>query len=44
MSSCTTAWLSCKIAGCEPILPVGKMLYDNRGVNDVLGKMGWEGE
>jgi len=33
-----------QIAGHEPILPVSKMLRDNRGASEVLSKMGWEGE
>jgi tRNA C32,U32 (ribose-2'-O)-methylase TrmJ len=33
-----------QMEGREPIQPVGKMLREVRGVSEVLGNVGWEGE
>ena len=33
-----------QLAGLEPILPVSKMLREDRGVSEMLSKVGWEGE
>jgi tRNA(Leu) C34 or U34 (ribose-2'-O)-methylase TrmL len=33
-----------QLAGEEPMLPFSEMLHEDRGVREVLGKIGWEGE
>lgn len=33
-----------QLAGEEPMLPISEMLREDRGVSEVLGKIGWEGE
>jgi tRNA(Leu) C34 or U34 (ribose-2'-O)-methylase TrmL len=33
-----------QLAGEEPMLPMSEMLREDRGVSDVLSKIGWEGE
>jgi tRNA(Leu) C34 or U34 (ribose-2'-O)-methylase TrmL len=33
-----------QLAGEEPMLPMSEMLHEDRGVSEVLSKVGWEGE
>jgi hypothetical protein len=33
-----------QLAGEEPMLPISEMLHEDRGVSEVLSKIGWEGE
>ena len=33
-----------RLAGEEPILPMNEMLREDRGVSEVLSKIGWVGE
>ncbi len=33
-----------QLAGEEPMLPISEMLHEDRGVSEVLSKVGWEGE
>ena len=33
-----------QLAGDEPMLPMNKVLQEDRGVSEVLNKIGWEGE
>jgi len=33
-----------QLSGEEPMLPMSDMLREDRGVNEVLSKIGWEGE
>jgi tRNA(Leu) C34 or U34 (ribose-2'-O)-methylase TrmL len=33
-----------QLSGEEPMLPMSEMLREDRGVSEVLSKIGWEGE
>jgi tRNA(Leu) C34 or U34 (ribose-2'-O)-methylase TrmL len=33
-----------QLSGEEPMLPIPEMLHEDRGVSEVLSKVGWEGE
>jgi tRNA(Leu) C34 or U34 (ribose-2'-O)-methylase TrmL len=33
-----------QLAGEEPMLPISEVLHEDRGVSEILGKIGWEGE